>query len=111
MKLAERIRKLFRLPRPHMSRAEMSKHLDAVSELNGELIADLRKACVNGYWRLDHPLSKVCPEHMKTRFPKLTEEEIQIQLRNILGPQRLALVNLAKEVVVCLPEGVRQLPQ
>ena len=111
MKISERIRRLFRLPRPHMSRAELSKHLDGISELNSQLIADLRKACLHGYWRLDHPLSKVCPEHMKTRHPKLTEEEITAQWKSIMEPARLELIDSAKKVVVQLPEDVQRLLQ
>jgi hypothetical protein len=111
MKISERIRRLLRLPHPELSRAEMATRLNNLSRLTFDMAADLRKACLHGYWRLDHPLSALCPEHMKTRHPKLTEEEIETQLRRILSPERIQLLDLSKNIVVNYPASVQQLPQ
>jgi len=111
MKISERIRRFFRLSHPELSRAEMAAKLIDICLVNLDLIADLRRACINGHWRLDHPLSVFCPESMKTRFPKLTEEETEIQLKAIRGLNRLTLVNLAKGIVVESPADVRRLNQ
>lgn len=103
------LRKLFRLPHPEMSRTQLAATLDAAKELNWRLGQDLQRACLHGYWRLDHPLSKVCPERLKSRHPKMTESEIAAQYRAILQSE---LKEMEIEVLVAKNPGtVLRLPQ
>lgn len=86
------LRKLFRLPFPSLSRAELAATLTESMALNWAFEQDLKRACLHGYWRLDHPLSKVCPPMLKSRHPRMTMEQIEQQYNLIMGNTRKLLV-------------------
>lgn len=87
-----------------MSRTQLARTLDAAKDLNWRLGQDLQRACLHGYWRLDHPLSKVCPPHLKSRHPRMTEEEIAAQYRKIMLPELKELVAENPGIVLRLPQ-------
>jgi hypothetical protein len=103
------LRKLFGLQYPHLSRKQIAEQTAALLSLNADLVADLKHACAQGRWRFDHPLSKACPEHMKSRHPKLTEAEIEAEYRRIMaGPNEL--FRLAQKQVVQIDAPVINSP-
>lgn len=103
------LRKLFSLRYPHLSRKQIAEQLTESFSLNVNLVADLKHACAQGRWRFDHPLSKVCPEQMKSRHPKLTEEQIESEYQRIMaGPNEL--FRLAQKQVVGIDAPVINSP-
>lgn len=80
-------RTLFRLPYPQLSRREIGKQLEQVSYERNNLRNQLAAAVINGQWSVSRPLAAHIPGQgpLRSRFPRLSEEEIRRERDAILA--------------------------